>query len=49
MRDVRKQIWVSPFQTKLFVRVGVYWLIYSITLFNFLFIWRLLQEGPGLE
>src|SRR5262249_59879683 len=34
-------------QTKLFVRVGVYWLVYQITLWNLVFMWRLLQEGAG--
>src|SRR5947209_5586417 len=47
MKDHRSRIWISPFQTKLFVRVSAYWLIYTFTLFNILFIWRLLQEGPG--
>jgi hypothetical protein len=47
MKDTRKQVWVNPFQTQLFVRVGVYWLIYTFTLFNFMFIWRLLREGKG--
>lgn len=47
MRDVRKKFWISPFQTQLFLRVGMYWLIYTFTLFNFLFGWRLLQEGAG--
>src|SRR5438105_1716480 len=47
MRDHRDRIWVSPLQTKLFVRVSLYWLIYTFTLFNILFIWRLLQEGPA--
>jgi hypothetical protein len=46
-RDVRRRIWTSPFQSELFVRVGVYWLIYTFTLFNLLFVWRLVQEGPG--
>jgi hypothetical protein len=47
MQETRKRVWVDPFQTKLFIRVGVYWLIYTLTLFNLLFGWRLLREGPG--
>lgn len=47
MNETRKRVWVDPFQTKLFFRVGIYWLIYTLTLFNLLFAWRLLREGPG--
>lgn len=47
MNETRKRVWVDPFQTKLFFRVGVYWLIYTLTLFNLLFAWRLLTEGQG--
>jgi hypothetical protein len=47
MKEERKRIWVDSFQTKLFVRIGIYWLIYQIALLNFLFMWRLLQEGAG--
>jgi hypothetical protein len=38
---------VDQFQRKLAVRMIVYWLIYQLTLFNFLFCWRLLSEGSG--
>jgi hypothetical protein len=47
LNETRKRVWVDPFQTKLTCRVGVYWLIYTLTLFNFLFAWRLIKEGPG--
>jgi hypothetical protein len=47
MREERKKIWVDSFQTKLFIRIGVYWLIYQVALLNFLFVWRLLKEGTG--
>jgi hypothetical protein len=47
MNEIRKRVWVDPFQTKLFFRVATYWLIYTLTLFNLLFAWRLLTEGPG--
>lgn len=45
MKDTRTRFWVDPFQTKLFYRVASYWLIYTITLFNLLFAWRLLKYG----
>lgn len=47
MANDRKRIWVSRFQTNLFFRIGAYWLIYQVAVWNFLFAWRLLQEGPG--
>jgi len=47
MSEDRKRIWVDGFQTKLFIRIGVYWLIYQVALLNFLFVWRLLKEGAG--
>jgi hypothetical protein len=43
----RTQVWIDGFQSKLFIRVLAYWLIYQISLWNFLFVWRMLQEGPG--
>lgn len=46
-RDIRSKIWVNPFQSQLFTRVAVYWLIYTFTLFNLLFVWKLIQEGQG--
>ena len=47
MADERKKIWINVFQTKLFIRIAVYWSIYMITLMNLLFVWRLIVEGPG--
>jgi hypothetical protein len=47
MSEERKKIWIDDFQTKLFVRIAVYCIIYMITLMNLLFVWRLLVEGPG--
>jgi len=47
MSQERKKVWIHAFQTKMLIRIGVYWLIYLVTLWNFLFAWRLLQEGPG--
>jgi hypothetical protein len=47
MREDRKKVWVDQFQTRLFVRIGVYLTVYVVGLCNLLFIWRLLEEGPG--
>jgi hypothetical protein len=47
MREERKKIWIDSFQTKLFLRMGWYWLIYQVSLWNLVFVWRLLQEGRG--
>lgn len=47
MTDARKTMLVDRFQSKLAYRVGLYWLIFTITLFNLLFGWRLLKEGRG--
>jgi hypothetical protein len=47
MPEDRKKVWIHGFQTRLFLRIAVYWLIFIITLWNFLFVWRLLAEGPG--
>lgn len=47
MRDERNKVWIHSVQTRLFVRVGLYWLFAQVCLWNFVFIWRLLQEGPG--
>lgn len=47
MKDERKKVWIDIFQTRLFIRIGVYWFIYLITLTNLLFGWRLLIEGSG--
>jgi nitrogen fixation/metabolism regulation signal transduction histidine kinase len=45
MKETRTRFWVDPFQTKLFFRVAWYWLIYTVTLFNLLFAWRLVEHG----
>jgi len=47
MTDDRKKIWISVIQTRLFIRLGLYWFISQLTLWNLVFIWRLIQEGPG--
>jgi hypothetical protein len=47
MREDRKKVWIDTFQTRLFVRIGIYLVIYLFCLGNLLFIWKLLEEGPG--
>jgi methyl-accepting chemotaxis protein len=47
MRDERNKVWIHSVQTRLFVRLGAYWLISQITLWNLVFLWRLWQEGSG--
>jgi hypothetical protein len=47
MREKRVCVWIDGFQSKLFFRILCYSLIYQVTLWNFLFVWRLLEEGPG--
>jgi hypothetical protein len=47
MAEERTKVWIDRFQTRLFLRMGGYWLIYQVTLWNLVFVWRLLQEGPG--
>jgi hypothetical protein len=47
MSDRRHQKLVDNFQYKLIVRIVLYWTIYQVTLFNFLFCWRLLASGKG--
>ena len=47
MTQERKKVWIHAFQTRVLLRIGVYWLCYLIALWNFLFVWRLLAEGPG--
>lgn len=47
MREDRKKVWVDQFQTRLMYRIGIYLVVYLFCLGNLLFIWRLLEEGPG--
>jgi methyl-accepting chemotaxis protein len=47
MPEERKKIWIDTFQTRLFLRMAGYWLIYQVTLWNLVFVWRLLHDGPG--
>jgi hypothetical protein len=47
MKQGRSRIWVDPFQSRLFLRVVLYWSLYQLSLWNFLFAWRLTEEGQG--
>jgi hypothetical protein len=47
MREFRKKVWINVFQTRLILRIALYWVVYMLTVANFLFIFRLLAEGPG--
>jgi methyl-accepting chemotaxis protein len=45
--EQRTKIWVDRFQTRLTWRIGGYLVLFLVVLLNFLFGWRLWQEGPG--
>jgi methyl-accepting chemotaxis protein len=45
--EERKKVWIHTYQTRILLRVGCYWLIYLVALWNLLFVWRMLAEGPG--
>ncbi len=47
MPERRRRRLVDSFQYKVAVRLAVYWAVYQLTLWNFLFCWRLLEEGQG--
>src|ERR1700716_861877 len=47
MRNERKKVWVDEFQTRLMFRIGMYLVLFVFCLANLLYIWRLLEEGPG--
>ena len=47
MKDRRNRTLVHRFQYKLLGRLLVYGVIYQASLWNFLFFWRLIQEGKG--
>ena len=47
MGDRRHQTIVDHFQYRLIVRMVLYWTIYQVTLFNFLFCWKMIESGEG--
>jgi len=46
-RNRRTQLLINEFQGKLLWRFTAYWVFYQFTLWNFLFAWQVLREGPG--
>ena len=46
MSEDRKKVWVDPFQTKLSLRIGGYLIVFFIVFCNFLFAWKMWEEGP---
>lgn len=46
MAEDRKKVWVDPFQTKLSLRIGAYLVVFFVVFCNFLFAWKMLEEGP---
>ena len=47
MSEERSRIWIDGFQSRLYFRVVAYWLIAVVSVWNFLFVWRLIDEGKG--
>jgi len=47
MAEERKKVWIDRIQTKLFLRISMYWIVYQACLWNLLFMFRLFQEGQG--
>lgn len=43
----RHRVMINQFQGKLQWRLVMYWLIYQVSMWNFLFCWQLLGEGKG--
>jgi hypothetical protein len=43
--EERKRYWIDPFQTRLALRIGLYLGLFLVVLVNFLFAWKLLNEG----
>lgn len=46
MSEERKKVWVDPFQTRLSMRIGGYLVVCFVVVFNFLFTWKMIAEGP---
>jgi sensor histidine kinase YesM len=46
MSEERKKVWVDPFQTKLSLRIGGYLVVFFVVFCNFLFAWKMWDEGP---
>jgi uncharacterized membrane protein len=46
MSEERKKVWVDPFQTRLSLRIAGYLAVFFIVFGNFLFAWKMFEEGP---
>ena len=46
MSEDRKKVWIDPFQTKLTCRIAGYLVVFFIVFSNFLFAWKMWEEGP---
>jgi methyl-accepting chemotaxis protein len=46
MAEERKKVLVDPFQTRLTLRIAGYLVIFFVVFTNFLFAWKMLEEGP---
>ena len=46
MSEERQKVWVDPFQTKLSLRIGGYLVVFFVVFVNFLFAWKMIDEGP---
>jgi hypothetical protein len=46
-KNRRSRVMVNQFQGKLLWRFVMYWLIYQVSMWNFMFCWQLLGEGHG--
>lgn len=46
MAEERKKVWVDRFQTQLTLRIAGYLVVFFIVFCNFLFAWKMLDEGP---
>ncbi len=46
MAEERKKVWVDPFQTRLTLRIAGYLVVFFVVFSNFLFAWKLWDEGP---
>ena len=46
MAEERKKVWIDPFQTKLTLRIAAYLGLFFIVFLNFLFVWKMVEEGP---
>jgi HAMP domain-containing protein len=47
MQDDRKKVWIDSFQTSLTLRIAGYLVVFFIVFCNFLFAWKMIEEGPA--